>query len=106
MQQFLLFTRFFKGEGKWYYRGKGVKLGEADKAIFWYRPKGSKTYRVIYGDLRVEDVAPENLPEPLAADDVAKTSIGYQHWSKPDFVGSQEDYWHIGADGKAQVKAS
>ena len=42
----------------------------ADKAIFWYRPRGSKTYRVIYGDLHVADVAPENLPEPLAADDV------------------------------------
>jgi hypothetical protein len=105
MQQFLLFTRFFKGEGKWYYRGKGVKLGEADKAIFWYRPKDSKTYRVIYGDLRVEDVAPENLPEPLAADDVTKPVAGYQQWSKPEFVGSQEDYWYIVADGKAQVKA-
>lgn len=105
MQQFLLFTRFYKGEGKWYYRGKGVKLGEADKAIFWYRPKGSKTYRVIYGDLRVEDVAPENLPEPLAADDVTKPIVGYQQWSKPEFVGSQEDYWYVAADGKAQVKA-
>jgi len=105
MQQFLLFTRFFKGEGKWYYRGKGVKLGEADKAIFWYRPKDSKTYRVIYGDLRVEDVAPGNLPEPLAVDDVTKPIVGYQQWSKPEFVGSQEDYWYVVADGKAQVKA-
>jgi hypothetical protein len=105
MQQFLLFTRFFKGEGKWYYRGKGVKLGEADKAIFWYRPKDWKTYRVIYGNLRVEDVAPENLPEPLAADDVIKPTVGYAQWSKPEFVGSQEDYWYIVANGKAQVKA-
>jgi hypothetical protein len=47
----------------WHYAGSGVKLGEADKAIFWYRPKGSATYRVIYGDLSVEDVAPENLPK-------------------------------------------
>jgi hypothetical protein len=100
MQQYLLFTRFFKGEGKWYYRGKGVKLGEAEKAIFWYRPRDSKTYRVIYGDLHVADVAPENLPEPLAADDVAKGSIGYQQWSKPDFVGSQEDVWRITASGQ------
>jgi len=105
IQQYLLFTRFFKGEGKWYYRGKGVKLGEADKAIFWYRPKGSKTYRVIYGDLRVEDVAPENLPEPLPADDVVKPIVGYQQWSKPEFVGSQEDFWYVLPDGRAQVKA-
>ena len=105
MQQYLLFTRFFKGEGKWYYRGEGVKLGEANKAIFWYRPRDSKTYRVIYGDLHVADVAPENLPEPLAADDVAKTSIGYQQWSKPDFVGGQEDTWHIAATGLVTVQS-
>jgi len=105
MQQYLLFTRFYKGEGKWYYRGKGVKLGEADKAIFWYRPKGSKTYRVIYGDLRVKDVARENLPEPLPADDVFEPSAGYQQWPKPEFVGSQEDYCYVLPDGKVQVKA-
>lgn len=104
IQQFLLFTRFFKGEGKWYYRGQGVKLGDADKAIFWYRPKDSKTYRVIYGDLRVEDVAPENLPEPLPADDVAPVTT-YQPWSKPEFVGSQSDFWYVQPDGKALVKA-
>ena len=63
LQQHLLFIRFFKGEGKWHYAGKGVKFGEADAAIFWYRPKGSETYRVVYGDLSVKDVAPENLPE-------------------------------------------
>ena len=59
----LLFIRFFKGEGKWHYAGKGVKLGDSQTAIFWYRPKDSATYRVIYGDLRVKDVAPEDLPK-------------------------------------------
>jgi hypothetical protein len=63
LQQHLLFIRFFKGQGKWHYAGKGVKLGDADKAIFWYQPKDSETYRVIYGDLSVKDVAPENLPK-------------------------------------------
>ena len=47
----------------WHYVGSGVKLGDAEKAIFWYRPEGSKTYRVIYGDLSVKDVAQENLPK-------------------------------------------
>ena len=102
--QHLLFLRMFKGEGKWYYRGKGVKLGNAQTPIFWYRPKDSKTYRVIYGDLHVEEVAPENLPEPLAPDDVA-TTIGYQQWSKPDFVGSQEDLWRIQADGRIAIQS-
>lgn len=59
----LLFIRFFKGEGEWHYAGKDVKLGDADTAIFWYQPKDSETYRVIYGDLSVKDVAPEDLPK-------------------------------------------
>jgi hypothetical protein len=46
-----------------HYAGSGVKVGEADKAVFWYLPDGSQTYRVIYGDLSVKDVAPENLPK-------------------------------------------
>ena len=101
----LLFLRMFKGEGKWYYRGKGVRLGEADKPIFWYRPKGSETYRVIYGDLHVVDVARENLPEPLAADDVPAAAIGFQQWSQPDFVGRQEDLWRITASGSIVVQS-
>jgi outer membrane lipoprotein-sorting protein len=47
----------------WHYAGNGVKLGDADTPVFWYRPKGSETYRVIYGDLSVRDVAPESLPK-------------------------------------------
>jgi hypothetical protein len=45
------------------YVGAGVKLGDASKPVFWYRPQGSATYRVIYGDLSVKDVAPEDLPK-------------------------------------------
>jgi hypothetical protein len=101
----LLFLRFFKGEGKWYYRGTGVKLGDAATPIFWYRPKGSETYRVIYGDLHVVDAARENLPEPLDADDVAKTGNRYQQWSQPDFVGTQEDLWRIGSSGQITVQS-
>jgi hypothetical protein len=63
MQQHLMFIRFFKGEGQWHYAGKGVKFGNADTAIFWYRPEGSETYRVVYGDLSVKDVPPEDLPK-------------------------------------------
>jgi len=101
----LLFIRFFKGEGKWHYAGKGIKLGDADKAIFWYQPKGSQTYRVIYGDLHVEDVAQENLPEPVPAEETTKVSIGYQQWSKSEFVGTQEDLWSITASGDIGVRS-
>jgi hypothetical protein len=58
-----VFIRFYKGQGQWHYAGQGVKLGDASKAIFWYQPQESETWRVIYGDLRVEDVSAENLPE-------------------------------------------
>lgn len=61
--QGLVFIRFFKGQGQWHYAGKGVKLGDADTPIFWYQPQESQTWRVIYGDLRVEDISPENLPK-------------------------------------------
>lgn len=105
LSKYVLFVRFFKGEGKWYYRGKGVELGDVETPIFWYRPKDSVTYRVIYGDLHVEDVARENLPEPLDTDDVPEAGIAYQQWSKPEFVGTQEDYWMILPEGKARVKA-
>jgi hypothetical protein len=63
LQNYLLFIRFFKGQGQWHYAGSGVKLGEANKAIFWYQPEGSETWRVIYGDLSVKDVSAEDLPE-------------------------------------------
>jgi len=59
----MFFLQLLETEGKYHYAGKGVKLGDADKAIFWYQPEGSTTYRVIYGDLSVKDVSPENLPK-------------------------------------------
>ncbi len=54
---------FIMGLKDQHYAGNGVKLGDADKAVFWYQPEGSETYRVIYGDLSVKDVTPENLPK-------------------------------------------
>jgi hypothetical protein len=59
----MLFLQIYETGGEWHYAGKGVKLGDPDKAIFWYLPEGSKTYRVIYGDLKAADVTPENLPK-------------------------------------------
>ena len=45
------------------YEGAGVEVGDAGMAVFWYKPKDSETYKVIYGDLSVRDVAPEDLPK-------------------------------------------
>jgi len=60
--QGIVFIRFFKGKGKWHYDGKGVAFGDSETPIFWYEPRKSKTWRVIYGDLTVEDVAKHDLP--------------------------------------------
>ncbi len=51
-------------EGSWKYLGKGVKRGDRDRIVCWYRPRGSRTYRVVYGDLSVKDIEPEDLPLP------------------------------------------
>ena len=59
----MLFHQTLESRGKWNYAGAGVKLGDANTAIFWYQPQGSATYRVISGDLSVKDVAEENLPK-------------------------------------------
>jgi len=63
MTRGLMFLLKLPSESNWRYAGEDVKFGEADKVVFWYRPEGSGTYRVIYGDLSVKDVAPENLPK-------------------------------------------
>jgi hypothetical protein len=59
----MLFLQIYETSGQWHYAGRDVELGDTDTPIFWYLPKDSETYRVIYGDLSVEDVASENLPE-------------------------------------------
>ena len=58
-----VFVQQLPAESDWHYAGKDVKFGDADTPIFWYRPKGSETYRVIYGDMSIKDVAAENLPK-------------------------------------------
>ncbi len=50
------------------YLGKGVKLGDRDRIVCWYKLKDAKdpkTYRVVYGDLSVKDVAAKDLPLPV-----------------------------------------
>ncbi|MCK4851003.1 MAG: hypothetical protein KAT11_06620 [Phycisphaerae bacterium] len=58
----IMFVMMMKPESDWHYAGKGVKLGDADTAIFWYKPEGSETYQVIYGDLSIKELAKADLP--------------------------------------------
>ena len=50
-------------ESNSHYSGENVKHGDAETPIFRYQPAGSQTYRVIYGDLSVKDVSPDDLPQ-------------------------------------------
>jgi hypothetical protein len=60
LSKFLLFV---KPEQDWHYVGAGVPFGDANQPVGWYKPIGSETYRVIYGDLSVKELNAENLPE-------------------------------------------
>jgi hypothetical protein len=59
----MMFAMRLPAESNWRYAGENVKYGDTQTPIFWYQPIGSQTYRVIYGDLSIKDVTPENLPE-------------------------------------------
>lgn len=52
------------------YLGNGVKLGDKDRIVCWYKPKDAKSnaYRVVYGDLSVKNVDPTDLPLPVDVD--------------------------------------
>lgn len=38
-------------ETEWHYAGRGARLGEPDRPVFWYRKPGDEEFRVIYADL-------------------------------------------------------
>jgi outer membrane lipoprotein-sorting protein len=64
VQRGLYFANKLPPNADAHYMGKGVSFGAADRAIFWYRPVGSKNYRVIYADLSVRDSeTPPNVTE-------------------------------------------
>jgi outer membrane lipoprotein-sorting protein len=49
-------------KGDYGYKADGVKLGDATKIIFWYKPKDKPTYRALFGDLHAADVTADELP--------------------------------------------
>jgi len=57
-----LFVRSLSAEGlEWHYAGADATFGDATAPVFWYRPEGAQTYRVIYADLSVLDATAEDL---------------------------------------------
>jgi hypothetical protein len=63
MAPFFQFVTSLKPEQDWHYVGASVPFGDASKPVCWYKPIGSKTYRVVYGDLSVKDLPKEDLPK-------------------------------------------
>jgi outer membrane lipoprotein-sorting protein len=64
--QGITFYMTLKPENDAHYVGGGVKLGTPDRPILWYKPTGAEKYRVIYADLSVKELAPDDvkkLPE-------------------------------------------
>jgi len=98
-----VFIRFFKGQGEWHYAGQGVELGDSDKPVFWYQPQDSQTWRLIYGDLHVEDVAEEDLPSAAPSGRQIKIMRSSKQWDTREFVGAENDIWHITDSGDVVV---
>lgn len=55
------FVESLSPEADAHYAGKDVSFDTSNTPIFWYRPKDSKTYRVIYADLSVKEMPPEEV---------------------------------------------
>ncbi len=58
----IVFIMKLPADSDHHYAGEPVRFGDADAPVFWYRPEGSETYRVIYGDLSVSDAGADGLP--------------------------------------------
>jgi hypothetical protein len=58
----LYFAQEKKVDGGWGYAGRSVKLGQADAMICWWFDEETGGYRAVFGDLRIEDVAEDQLP--------------------------------------------
>ena len=82
-----------------HYAGKGVKRGEPNRPIFWYKPEGKVPYRVIYADLTVKEAekAPDvaeavRLAKPKGADQAQPAKPGDQDPTDPkDEIPTESD---------------
>lgn len=49
-------------EDSFRYVGRGVRLGQAERLVCWYRLKATGELRAVFGDLSVRVVSPDELP--------------------------------------------
>jgi hypothetical protein len=57
---FLFINSLEENGGAYEYSGYGVRLGEETREIFRYKMPDSSSWRVVYGDLHVEELPAEN----------------------------------------------
>jgi hypothetical protein len=58
------FAKEMETRGDFHYAGDQVRYGDVNAPLCWWNKNDdSGKYRMIYGDLRIEDIAPENLPK-------------------------------------------
>lgn len=57
------YAQQMKVVGSWHYSGKGIMLGDKDAPVCWWKEKGSDNFKIIYGDLRIENIEEKDLPE-------------------------------------------
>lgn len=62
LQKGLMFPLYMKPENDWNYAGEGIKFGDNTQPVCWWKPDGSKTYRVVVGDLSVIDLDLSGAP--------------------------------------------
>lgn len=55
MNASLGFIRKLEADGVAYvYAGDGVKAGQGDRPILWFKAKDAQTYTVVYGDMQIK----------------------------------------------------
>jgi hypothetical protein len=55
-------------QSDWHYAGKDVKMGTPDKPIFWCKTRKNANYHVIYADLSVKEIPPQDAPKAPASE--------------------------------------
>ena len=63
----ITFYTLLKPENDSHYVGAGVKLGTPDRPILWYKPTDAENYHVIFADLSVKELDPDEVKKLPAA---------------------------------------
>ena len=67
------FVLMLPKEADAHYARAGVKYGDAERAVLWYKPAGSDKYRVIFADLSVRET--NEMPSVADAVRLAKLTL-------------------------------